>query len=186
MTPQTMKSGYLVNFFSEGHVEILRQTDRLSRVLTHLRYEGRPYLGRNIKEAKEVLEFFEHPFVKHLELEEEVIYPFLETHVPKFAAVISLLRSEHVDIRNKLQHMKSLFRKISTGRQSSTRGNWIDEIEATGTYFIYLLRNHMQTESESVYKAIVRELGNDEIKRLERIIKKGEAELERTKRRHAP
>jgi len=81
---------HLLEHFGEGHREVLIQTDALTQALTNLHYEGKLSLGKNLKQMKKILRFFNGPLKKHMQIEEKIVYPFFETHVPKFESAITL------------------------------------------------------------------------------------------------
>ena len=67
----------------ESHEEAFQKTDKFYGILINLRYEGKPSLGKNLREAAGVLKFFHGEHMRHTELEEHVLFPFVKTHVPK-------------------------------------------------------------------------------------------------------
>ena len=50
-------SSELVQCLEESHQETLRRTDWFYEILLKLRYEGKPSLGKNLRDAGEVLKF---------------------------------------------------------------------------------------------------------------------------------
>lgn len=162
----------IVELLEKDHAATLQKTGRLQDVLTNLRYEGKLSFGKNVMEARELLKFFNREMVDHLTLEEQVLFPFLQTHIPKLEPAIHFFQAEHEDFKKNLVGFKLLLREILKEKDDIPRGKTIEKIRETGTYLVYLLRNHIQAESESVYKVLVRELRADEKKDLERQIEK--------------
>lgn len=154
------------DLLEDDHAETLKKVDRLRDVLTHLRYEGRLFFGKNLRAAREVLGFFKKDMVKHVDREEKVLFPFLETHFPKLETAIQLFKAEHRDFRANLRVLQSQLEKLSGASADPSRGLIIEKIRETGTYLTYLLRNHMQAESESLYKVIDRQIRQEEKKEL--------------------
>jgi hemerythrin-like domain-containing protein len=162
----------IVAFLEEEHAHALDKTNRLHDVLTNLRYEGKPSFGKNVQAVDKLISFFDQKLVDHVHLEEKIIFPFLEIHVPKLESVIHLLRSEHQDFRRNLESFKVHFAKLSAQKNDNGRGSVIEKLQEVGTYLIYLLRNHIQAERESIYRMINRELRSDEKKELAKQMKR--------------
>ena len=152
----------LGKILEEGHDETLKETDRLHAVLTRLRYEGKPSLGKNLKEAREVQSFFEDEVVHHVRFEEEAVFPFLKTHVPRLEPMIWLLQAEHQDFRFNLETFKSRLEELEKTRKDKSRAQVLEALQETGTYLVYLLRNHLRAENEFLYQVIHRELKREE------------------------
>ena len=170
LTQKKKSSERVLRIFTEVHRDVLQETNRLYDALTKLRYEGRPSLGRNLKGARKALEFFNQDLSQHVKLEEEILFPFLETHVPKLESVIHLLQAEHRDFKKNLENFEFLLRQFVKRKCKPNCGDVIEKIREIGIYLVYLLRSHAQAESESVYKVIDRELRSDERERLKKQI----------------
>ncbi|MBI2095992.1 MAG: hemerythrin domain-containing protein [Candidatus Omnitrophica bacterium] len=67
--------------------------DRFYEVLRKLRYEGKQNLGRNLDEAGQMLKFFKGHLAEHMREEEKIIFPFLETYIPRLQPMVYLLLS---------------------------------------------------------------------------------------------
>ena len=156
----------LVRELERGHDETFQKTNQFYNLLIHLRYEGKASLGKNIHEAGEVLNFFKGQHSEHMELEEDVIFPFLKTHVPKLEPVIHLLHAEHQDFKRNLKTFEHLLEELVKEKYDLNSQYILEKIRDTGTYLIYLLRSHNQSESDSVYKVIDQELHTDEKREL--------------------
>ena len=161
------KSKNLVASFNDIHNIAIQKTEHLSDVVTNLRYEGKFSLGKNLKEIQKVIDFFSRHMKKHIQLEEEIIFPFLETHIPKLDSLTRLLCSEHKDFEKNFETLQFQLQTFSKVRTEPERGKAIEKLRDVGVYLAYLLRNHMQQENESVYKAIEKELRRNERKELE-------------------
>lgn len=154
-------------------VKALEEVDRLYRVLTNLHYEGKPMVGKNVNEAREVLLFFSTELAEHVELEERVLFPFLETHLPKLETLISLLRSEHVDFRKSVQNFELALLELANERRGSSQPRILGEIRERGIYLVYLLRNHVHVEQEGIYRVVERDLHAEEKQELARRVAEG-------------
>lgn len=162
----------IIASLEKKYEEALKETDRLQDVLTRLTYEGKFRLGRNLNEARRLLQFFSGELVNHMQIEEKVLFPFLKTHVPRLESVICLLRSEHEDFRRSFGDFKTLLGKLSSKCNGTNRAKLIGKIKETGTYLIYLLKNHSQLENKSIYQAIDQVLHAEEKREIEKQIKR--------------
>ncbi|MBI4971035.1 MAG: hemerythrin domain-containing protein [Candidatus Omnitrophica bacterium] len=162
----------VVQLLEKSHDETFQRTDQFRDLLINLRYEGKLSLGKNLKQAEDVLKFFSQEHAGHMQFEEEILFPYLKSHVPKLEPVIYLLHAEHLDFKNNLKNFENLIGELSKERQESDRAVIFEKIRETGAYLIFLLRSHNQSESESVYKVIDRELHDDEKEELAEKIEK--------------
>ena len=151
----------------------LEEADRLYRVLNNLHYEGKAMVGKNVNEAREVLLFFRTELAEHVELEDKVLFPFLETHLPKLETLISLLRSEHEDFRRSCQDFELALMELVSERRDATQPGILERIRETGIYLVYLLRNHVHVEQEGIYKVAERDLRAEEKQELARRMAQG-------------
>lgn len=152
----------ILDFIEEDDAEALQRADRFEQVLTNLRYEGKPSFGKNLRQAHELLDFFNKELIEHVTQEEEVVFPFLKSHLPKLEPFTLLLESEHEDFRKNLEGFKFLLEEVRKEKSDCERIKLIEKIQSQGTYLIYLLRNHIRTEREVIYKLAQQELRPDE------------------------
>jgi hemerythrin-like domain-containing protein len=157
----------IVKVLEADHARALRQADHFGKVILHLRFEGIPRLGKNLKDVKQALKFFEKELSEHLELENRGIFPYLETHIPRLEPVIRLFYSDHAGFKENLKRFRTLLRRLAAGKRMALKNTELMEnLRETGTCMIYLLKHHLQSESASVYRAIARELRSEEVKDL--------------------
>ena len=160
------KKPKLNDLLEGGHMESLERAERLQEVLRNLRYEGKASLGRNLREAQEVQGFFNEELNHHVRFEEEVVFPFLKTHLPRLEPMIWFLQAEHQDFRLNLETFRCRLGELVKTKEEGARVRIIEKIQETGTYLIYLFRNHIRAESEYLYQAAERELRSEEKNRL--------------------
>ena len=149
----------------------LQKIERLQEILVNLRYEGRHRLGKNLKEADEVLAFFNGELAEHVELEEKVIFPFVKSHVPKLEALILMLSSEHEEFRRNLRSFEFWLGELAKEKANLDYGRLIEKVRETGNYLTYLLQNHLQEESEILYRVADQEFRSGEKRELVRRIR---------------
>lgn len=160
------KANRITRLLENHHEETLRKADHLKEILIHLQYEGKPSLGKNLRKAGEILEFFQGEVNKHMEEEERILFPFLETHLPRLESLISLLRSEHQNFKRHASCFNFLLDRLEGEKDELEREKLIEKLRETGMYLVYLLQGHLQEESEILYRAAEQQLKSDEKKKL--------------------
>ena len=158
----------VVPLLEETYTEALCKADRLCEVLTKLRYEGKFLFGKNLREVRSVLKYFDQKLSSRMKLEERLLFSFLEIHVPKLAPALHLLCSEREDFRKNLRKLHTLLKKLTRTRTNHDYGEAVDRVVETGTYLVYLVRHHIGLERKSVEKAIREELREEEQAALDR------------------
>ena len=161
----------VVEFFEAEYKEVLNKLDQLSEATKNLRFEGKLSYGKNIKEVEEVIKFLEKKLYQHIALDEKIIFPFVEAHIPKLEPILRFLRAERNEFKINLEVFESLFKKLKGGKMEPQQHKIVEELREKGIYLVCLMRNHIQTENESVYKTIDQQLREDEKKELLRRIK---------------
>ncbi len=167
------QSGDALAVLKASDAEALRKVEHLDRALTRLHYEGKAMVGRNVNEAREVLLFFTSELAEHVELEDKVLFPFLEMYLPKLGTLISLLRSEHEDFRRSVQQFELALLDLTTERRDARQPGVLEQVRDAGLYLVYLLRNHVHVEQEGIYKVVERVLRRDEKQELARRLAQG-------------
>ncbi len=152
----------------EDHQAALDLIEQLDTALVGLQFEGKNSVGRHLKQIRSVIDFFLERFVKHTELEEQIVFPYLASHVPKLHLVLPLLCSQHEEFRKSIKDLEVLIEIFSNNVSKIDQAKTIQKIREIGTYLIYLLRHHIQVEHTSIYKMIDSELRKDEKEQLER------------------
>lgn len=140
----------------EGHDEALKQCERLLEILTHLQCEGKASFSKNLRGAREVLNFLKHDMAHHMAFEEKVIFPFLERHVPALQPAVMLLWAEHKDLQKSTKRFEVLVSRLPRLADTRARAREIHRLRDLGLYMIYLLRNHTEIESHCVYARVDR------------------------------
>ena len=99
-------------------------------------------------------------------LDEQVIFPFLQMHIPKLEAMICFLRAERNEFKLSLANFEVLFKQLGHEKHVLRQQKIIDQLKEKGIYAVCLMRNHIQIEIESVYKPMDQQLHQDEKKEL--------------------
>lgn len=155
-----------------NHEETVKKTGQLIQDLNHIHYEGRASFQKNLRRIRDAMHFFDGEIMHHLELEEETLFPYLETHVPKLYSAIRFLQAEHEAFRGNLKVFRFFVRELSRQKKDEERARTIDRLKETGTYLAYLLRHHIEAEEKSIYRSAERELRLSEKRELKNRVAK--------------
>ena len=147
------------DFFNCEEKEILDKTDEFHQVLTHLRYEGKVSSGKNVKASLKAVRELGKIIQRHRNLQEKIIFPFLETHIPRQESVIHFLRTDHRDIQKSLLELEMSLRRFLKNSHEGVQNGILQEM---GVYFISFLRHHIGFENKGIHQAMRKELRKDE------------------------
>lgn len=164
------KPSRIVEVLEKDSEFVSLKLNRFYEVLRKLRYEGKQNLGRNLDEAGQMLKFFKEHLEEHMREEEKIIFPFLETHIPRLQPMVYLLLSEHEDFRNNLRSLGVFLAQLK--KRKGDPAATLDKVSELGTYLICLLRSHMWVETRTLYRAADKELREPEKKKLVRRLEK--------------
>ena len=158
MPVETKTSKKLVEILEGDYEETLEKIREFREILVNLRYEGRHRLGKNLREAREALGFFTGKLARHIEVEEKVVFPFLQRYLPKLDPLILLLGSEHEEFKKNLRSFQFWLKEAGGGKNHLDHGRLLEKVRETGNYLTYLLQNHLQEESGILYRVAENEL----------------------------
>ncbi len=167
---QVGKDGVLKPLRKE-HKAALNLIEQLDAAVVGLQFEGKTSIGRHLKQIRCVIDFFLERFSKHTELEEQIIFPYLASHIPKLGLVLPLLCSQHKELRKSIEDLELLIELFSNNVSKIDQAKTIQKIREIGIYLIYLLRHHIEVEHTSIYKMFDSELRKDEKEQLGRRVK---------------
>jgi hemerythrin-like domain-containing protein len=91
-------------------------------------------------------------------LEEKILFPYLETHIPKLKFMIHIIEEEHEDLRRNLAAFRLLLEALFSKRPDRVKEGLIEKMRRKGRYLGYFLHNHTLAENETVYRVIETEL----------------------------
>lgn len=158
--------------FSEERHHVFNKLDKLHEFLKKLKYEGKRYRQSNIRTIERILSTLKETYLTHKQIDEEIIFPFLERHIPRLDPVLSLLTVECTEFYNIVSDCEALLKEFHKSEKQEAQMNALDRLSEKGIYAIVLIRNHIQMEIESVYKVIDKELSQSEKKQLIEALKK--------------
>ncbi len=156
----------ILALFASEHENVLGRLDELNESISNLQYEGKVFVGKNIKAIEKTVQFLKKKLLQHIELDEKVVFPYVQKHIPKLDPMICFLRAERNEFKLSLKNFEDTFDHLKEGKSSLRQQKTIEQMKEKGAYVICLMRNHIQTEIESVYKPMDRELHPDEKKEL--------------------
>ena len=148
------------------HQNVMQKVDQLYEAVNNLVYEGRTSFGKNIIKIEEGIEYFREKLFPHMDFDETVIFPFIERHIPKYEQTIRFLIAEHRELRDNFESFESLCKKLKERKSDINRQKIIDKLRDKGIYLFCVIRNHLQGENESIYKAAQEQLNESEKKEL--------------------
>lgn len=151
--------------FQQGREGILAESNALEEALQCLRYEGKVNIGKNLNTVDTKLKELNGKVLPHIAME-QTVFSYLSVHVPKLDPLMKLLKAEHEEIKVGLEVLEFLLKEIMQERHETKRNQDIEKLKDKGTYLIYLLRNHLRAESDSVYPVIQNELHEEERREL--------------------
>lgn len=152
----------------KSHAGVIQKAGELNKALHDLRYEGKPMFGKNLRRARTVFRSLEKELSKDMRFEEKVLFPFLESHVPKLRFMIHIIEEEHGDLRGNLEALQSLLEKLLRAGYDGGQSALVEKIRRKGNYLNYFLHNHTWAENESVYRVMSGDLIAAEKKELQK------------------
>ena len=158
----------ILGILEKDHETTFQKLNQFYEVLKKIRCEGKLTLGQNLTEANKLIIYFKRELDDHMRDEEKILFPFLQTHVPRLEPMIYLLLSEHEDFRNNIKSLRMALTEFK--KHELIKPGTLDKICEQGTYLICLLRSHMSVEGNSLYKVADKELRLSEKRKLIRQI----------------
>lgn len=150
------------------HKKAIQEADRLYQALNNLCYEGKASFGKNLRQIAKAVRFLELEFLKHICGNEEIIFPYLQDHIPRLESMIEFLKAEHAELRQGFKKFNICFKELSHKRNGHQHPAIMGQLKDHGVCLVYLLRNHLRIETESIYNAVNCELKSKERQELTR------------------
>lgn len=163
------KSG--INSLKLSYSVVNSKLDELKNALTNLRFEGKQCLGKNIGSAVRSVSFLNDKWLNYLEAEEEDLFPYILTHVPKFDPMLSHFNKDHQEQRKTILQLCRVLEGIKN-IETDNMGRTIETCVSVGNYVVCFIKNHMFIKSEIFYRTVFKSLKADEIKQLDQKIQK--------------
>lgn len=162
MLKETTQTKNVARHLERNHKGVIQKIAQLNRVLTDLRYEGKSSYGKNLKRAEILLGSLNEDLSWDMEFEEEMLFPYLETRVPRLEFMIHVLHEEHEVLKRRLDGLDSLLRALFNKEDGAGRIKIVEKMRKKGNYLNYFLHQHTWAEEESVYRVMDAELSRQE------------------------
>lgn len=153
-----VKGKSFANIFGNEQREVFKKLDKLYEFLQKLKFEGKLSQGRNIRVVEEIFGSLKDSYSLHKKADEDIIFPFVERHIPRLSPFLSLLTTERDEFYDIIKECEELIKKIKHVKGQTERMDVVDDLAEKGIYAVVLIRNHIQMEMESVYKVMDKEL----------------------------
>ncbi|MCR4336981.1 MAG: hypothetical protein NUV91_04160 [Candidatus Omnitrophica bacterium] len=144
--------------FGKEQKYVFKELDKLHEFLKKLKYEGKLFQRRNMRTVEKIIGDLKGSYSLHKEIDDQIIFPFLGRHIPRLSPFLLLLSGERNEFYNILGDCEGLLAKLKKNKTLKEQADILDQLSDKGIYAIVLIRNHIQTEMESVYSAIDKEL----------------------------
>lgn len=158
VTGSVGKRSALKNICGKEREGLLEKAPLLDHTTHKLYFEGKLHIGKNVKEAWKLVNFFCCKIKEYVGVEEKAIFPLLENHLPQCSFLLLHFRAEHETLLNELSRLKRLLQSIMKNIRGSRSSETIREIYQRGLYVSYLLRHHLKAEGDFLSKAVNQEL----------------------------
>ncbi len=150
------------HLFKDEKKAVLEKLGQLENALNNLQYEGKLFSSGHINKAEDVVRFLKKKYTAHIKLDNNIIFPFLERHIPKLHPVLLYLRAERREFQEGFKIFEETLSELKRGNKDVIRHGIIGRLKDRGIYLICLMRSHIQLEEQSVYEGITRGLHKDE------------------------
>ncbi|MBI5150295.1 MAG: hemerythrin domain-containing protein [Candidatus Omnitrophica bacterium] len=152
----------IAGVFQRERSGVLQKLDRLDEAIKNLQYESKRFSRKNMKEIQGVVNYLQNRLFEHVTLDEEVVFPFLERHIPRLEPLLCFLRAERGEFKLSLENFEMLFQKLKDEQNVLRQYKIFEQLKEKGIYVTHLVRHHIQIEMESVYNMVDRQLHEDE------------------------
>lgn len=143
-------------FLDKKQDVILQNCNRLMALSKKLCYEGKVFLGVNLKRFRKLWEDINEQLLSHMRGDEDVIFPFLETHIPRLVPFVHMLQEETREIRAGITEINCLLRLVNSARDAKERRVNVAMLAEKVPFVYCLIRSHLEMEGKSLYKWLFR------------------------------
>ena len=162
----------ILKSFEEEKNLVLEKLDLLYESIQNLHYEGKMSLPKNTRIINETVQHLKPILTNHMNLDDQVIFPFASKHIPILDPMINFLKAERNEFTAQLKSFEILFQEFIQRNSVAANYMLLEKLREKGIYVVCIVRNHMQAEIEVVYKALDQKLKLVEKKELFRLIQK--------------
>lgn len=152
----------IAGLFQREKSGVLQKLDRLDGAVRNLQYEGKMFSRKNMREIQGAVNYLKKRLFEHIAIDEEVVFPFLQKHIPRMEPLLCFLRAERSEFKLSLENFEELFEKFKDEQNGLRQRKIFEQMKEKGMYVTCLVRHHIQIEMESVYNMVDRQLHEDE------------------------
>ncbi|OGZ98737.1 MAG: hypothetical protein A3C07_04610 [Candidatus Sungbacteria bacterium RIFCSPHIGHO2_02_FULL_47_11] len=149
---------FFAQFLRNEKKVVLKNLDQLEKALYSLQYESKISSSEHIKKAEEVMLFLKNKYTAHIKLDDRIIFPFLEKHVPRLTPILLYLKAERGEFQEELKVFEKTLLELKRDNKGALRYGIIERLKDKGIYLICLIRSHIQLEEQGVYESLTRGL----------------------------
>src|SRR3990167_8465634 len=102
----------MVVFFEKEYRDVVLKLNELYEATKNLHFEGKVFSGKNIRSIESVMSYLKKKLQQHVAFDEKIIFPFLETNIPKLEPVLRFLRAERNEFKANPEEFDVLFQKV--------------------------------------------------------------------------
>ena len=107
---------------------ILTKINELFEALNNLRYVGKVGLKRNMRIISRLNDCFRSELLPHFQADEQVVLPYVETHLPKYSPLLSFLTAEHKEIKKNFDDVDGMVERVAIDKRKPLRQIQVDRI----------------------------------------------------------
>ncbi len=156
----------LLKLLEKNHATFAAETDDLRAILHLFFHEGRAHYGKNVRRLDQRIQSLEIHLNTLMAYEEEALFPFVGTHIPRFQPLIEHLLIEHRDFRKLLNRLTRSLAFFKNKKESARQLKSVQRIREDGMYLVCVMQSHIWTEAKKMYQALNQELRPIEKERL--------------------
>ncbi len=151
-----------MHLFREEKKVVLKQLDQLEDAIYSLQFEGKMVFFSRIKTIESIMKSLKKKYKQHVDLDDRIIFPFLEGHIPRLSPILRYLKAERQEFEDVFAVFDKILLELIKKNEVLIRNDIIVRLKDKGVYLICLMRSHIQIEEKSLYDGIFRELHPDE------------------------
>ncbi len=163
---------YILRSFEEEKNLVLEKFDLLYDSIQNLHYEGKMSFSKNMRIINETVQQLKPILANHMNLDDQVIFPFASNNIPILEPMINFLKAERNEFIAQLESFEVLFQEFIQHKTGVANYMLLEKMREKGIYVVCIVRNHMQAEIEGIYKVLDQRLKFVEKKELFRLIQK--------------
>ncbi len=156
------RSGEIRVFLEKNQVIILQKANQLLNCSQSLPYVGKACLEVNLQKLCKMAEEIKNKLLLYIRLDEKIVFPFFEAHIPRLSPLIHIFQEENKEIKKSLRKINQTLKSIYSAENAKEQKLCIESVGEKIAFFYYLIQSHFEIEKKSLYMCIDQELHSDE------------------------